>query len=100
MFGTRCRIKMFNRLSCFPGFILRPWCNILASLLPVVVVVFFQNWYLLWTVPVGIYLFLRVSPGLHSLCGCLLFQAVIMCSAVYTTMCAAQILAELVADLR
>ena len=42
MFGTRCRIKMFNRLSCFPGFILRPWCNCLASLLPVVVVFFFK----------------------------------------------------------
>ena len=42
MFGTRCRLKMFNRLSCFPGFILRPWCNCLASLLPVVVVVFFK----------------------------------------------------------
>lgn len=35
MFGTRCLVKMFNRLSCFLGFILIPWCNCLASLLPV-----------------------------------------------------------------
>ena len=55
MFGTRCLIKMFNRPSCFPGFILRPWCSCLASLLPVFF--FSKSGTLLWTVPFGIYLF-------------------------------------------
>lgn len=76
MFGTRCRIKMFNGLSCFPGFILRPWCNCLASLLPVFFS-FFSKVVLLmdvsrWYLPIlarfsgfSFSLWLLIVPGCH-----------------------------------